>query len=104
MRDLLAAVDECWENFPVKRMDNIWQCLFTSYKGILQSRGNNDFCHHTGRHTPSQTKGAADHHDQSFPLEPVKAAEPAHDRIFAKSSGSVAEVIVAADTTSDDSE
>ena len=23
MRDLLAAVEECWENFPVERMDNV---------------------------------------------------------------------------------
>ena len=42
-RDLLAAVVQCWNEHPAEKMEAVWLCLYTSYRGVLESVGGNEY-------------------------------------------------------------
>ena len=41
-RELLAAVQKCWEEYPIEKMESVWSCLYGSFSGILETGGDND--------------------------------------------------------------
>ena len=47
-RDLLAAVVQCWNEYPAEKMEAVWLCLYTSYRGVLESAGGNEYIRHSG--------------------------------------------------------
>ena len=47
-RDLLAAVVQCWNEYPAEKMEAVWLCLYTSYRGVLESVGGNEYIRHSG--------------------------------------------------------
>ena len=74
--DLVEAVTACWENYPIERMESVWRCLYGSFKGIVETRGDNNYSHHTGsrsKHAKSDREG--DRHDRMFDISAIKDAE-----------------------------
>ena len=47
-RDLLAAVTQCWEDYPADKMESVWLCLYASFLGVLESGGGNEYIRHRG--------------------------------------------------------
>ena len=42
-RDLLDAIIKCWQEYPLKKMESVWRCLYSSFHGVLESFGDNDY-------------------------------------------------------------
>ena len=47
-RELLEAVEDCWKEYPEEKMSSVWVCLYSSFHGVLESGGNNDYPRHRG--------------------------------------------------------
>ena len=78
--DLVKAVESCWEEYPSERMENVWRCLYGSFKGIVRANGDNTYSHHTGSRTAhSRSQRAGEKHDMSFPLKEMQRAVKLRD-------------------------
>ena len=47
-RDLLNAVEECWKAYPAEKTNSVWSCLHTSFHGVLESGGDNNYPRYRG--------------------------------------------------------
>ena len=47
-RDLLDAIIKCWHEYPLEKMESVWRCLYSSFHGVLESFGDNDYKRHRG--------------------------------------------------------
>ena len=47
-RDLLNAVEECWKAYLAEKMNSVWSCPYTSFNGVLESGGDNNYPCHRG--------------------------------------------------------
>ena len=75
-RDLLAAVQKCWEEYPLEKMESVWSCLYGSSSGILETGGDNDYKRHRGsRSVDSLSSEHSDLHDQLVPRLLVTGAK-----------------------------
>ena len=43
IRDLLDAIIKCWHENPLEKMESVWRCLYSSFHGVLESFGDNDY-------------------------------------------------------------
>ena len=78
VKDLVAAVKLCLDEYPAERMDAVLRCLIASYNGIITTMGDlgNNYSHHTGsRAAHSRSRRAGDAPDRSMPLNDVHRAE-----------------------------
>ncbi|XP_065195838.1 uncharacterized protein LOC135827237 [Sycon ciliatum] len=50
-QELLAAILDCWREYPAEKMESVWRCLHNSYHGILESGGGNEYPRHRGSRT-----------------------------------------------------
>ena len=74
--ELKEAVENCWQEYPADRMPAVWNCLFASFKGIVESNGDNSYSHPTGsRHAHHISAEEGEHHDRRFPVQNIKEAE-----------------------------
>ena len=73
--ELKEAVENCWQEYPADRMAAIWNCLFASLKGIVESKGDNSYSHHTGSRHAHHISAEGAHHDRLFLLQNIKEAE-----------------------------
>ena len=74
--ELKEAVENCWQEYPADRMAAVWNCLFASFKGIVESKEDNSYSHNTGsRHAHHISAKEGEHHDRRFPLQNIKEAE-----------------------------
>ena len=46
--ELLEAVEDCWKEYPEEKMSSVWVCLYSSFHGVLESGGKNDYPRHRG--------------------------------------------------------
>ena len=64
-RDLLAAVQRCWEEYLEEKMESVWHCLYSSYKGIFEDGGGNDYQRSRGsRAALNRGREVSDDHDK----------------------------------------
>ena len=35
--DLLAAAVQCWQVYSSEKMESVWLCLYSSFRGVLES-------------------------------------------------------------------
>ena len=80
--DLVEAVKDSWTAYPAERMEAVWRVLYASFKGIMETSGDNSYSHHTGSraaHKASARRGET--HDRSFPIDKVHQAEKARDSL-----------------------
>ena len=35
--DLLAAAVQCWQEYPLEKMESVWLCLYSSFHGVQES-------------------------------------------------------------------
>ena len=47
-RDLLDAIIKCWHKYPIEKIESVWRCLSSSFHGVLDSFGDNDYKRHRG--------------------------------------------------------
>ena len=74
--DLVEAVTDCWHAYPLEKMESVWRCLYASFKGIVETGGDNQYSHHTGsRAKHSESDRAGERHDRSLPLTKIRAAQ-----------------------------
>ena len=85
-------------------MENVWRCLFASFKGIIQSRGDNTYSHHTGARGKRRTTAAADRHDRNFPKRQILSAEKVRDEMVVQLATPDIESRQASDLSSDESD
>ena len=45
-RDLLDAIIKCWHEYPLEKMESVWRCLYSSFHGVLESFGDNNYKRH----------------------------------------------------------
>ena len=103
MKDLSAAVIACWEEYPKDRMSAVWSCLYASFKGILETGGDNTYGKHTGsRKARHESHEAGKIHDRSCPLQVITAAEKVHDELASALDGAVSRVEREVDSDSED--
>ena len=75
-RELLAAVQKCWEEYPLEKMESVWSCLYGSFSGILETGGDNDFKRHRGSRSAHRLSSEhGDLHDQLVPRRLVTGAK-----------------------------
>ena len=61
-------------------MENVWRCLYGSFKGIVRATSDNIYRHHTGSRTDhSRSQRAGEKHDMSFPLKEMQRAVKLRD-------------------------
>lgn len=73
-KDLLEAVERCWDEYPVERMDCVWRALYSSYHGILTTGGSNEYEKHRGSRTKRSEK-QADNFNREVPRSTITAAK-----------------------------
>ena len=56
-RDLLDAIIKCWHEYPLEKMESVWRCLYSSFHGVLESFGDNDYKRHRGVRGSRGTEG-----------------------------------------------
>ncbi|XP_065197249.1 uncharacterized protein LOC135828754 [Sycon ciliatum] len=71
--DLIHAVESCWQAYPAERMENVWSCPFGSFKGIVDTSGDNSYSHHSGSRT-AHRRGTGDRQDRAFGVKRIKEA------------------------------
>lgn len=75
-RELLDAVISCWDAYPAEKMRSVWHCLYNSFKGILETGGDNDFSRHRGsRRAHAMGEEAGDLEDQVVSRRVITNAE-----------------------------
>ena len=75
-RELLAAVQKCWEEYPLEKTESVWSCLYGSFSGILETGGDNECKRHRGsRSAHSLSSEHGDLHDQLVPRRLVTGAK-----------------------------
>ena len=78
--DLVAAVEQSWSEYPMDRMAAVWRVLYASFKGIVETHGDNSYSHHTGsRAAHSSSKRRGDSHNRFFPISAIRQAEKAKE-------------------------
>ena len=103
VKDLSAAVIACWEEYPQDRMSAVWSCLYASFKGILETGGDNIYGKHTGsRKAHHESREAGEIHDRSCPLQVITAAEKVRDELASALDGAVSGVESEVDSDSED--
>ena len=104
VKDLVAAVKLCWDEYPAERMDAVWRCLFPSYNSIIATMGDNKYSHHTGRRAAhSRSKRAGDAHDRSMHLNDVHRSEE-QLKLYARKLDGLDEVRTSSSDSSDKEE
>ena len=74
--ELLAAVQKCWEEYPLEKMKSVWSCLYGSFPGIWETGGDNDYKRHRrSRSAHSLSSEHGDLHDQLVPHRLVIGAK-----------------------------
>ena len=66
--DLIKAVESCWHSYPADRMESVWRCLFASFRGIVETSGDNSYSHHSGSRTAYQ-RGRGDSRNRSYGIK-----------------------------------
>ena len=103
--ELKEAVESCWQEYPAGRMAAVWNCLFASFKGIVESKGDNSYSHHTGsRHAHHISAEEGEHHDRRFLLQNIKEAEKSLDFLRNEVDADAESGVDAASSSSDDDE
>ena len=67
-KDLLQAR----ASYPKEKMDSVWYCLYASFHGVLESRGDNDYARHQGSRA---ARRVSDILDRSVSGSSITAAE-----------------------------
>lgn len=103
--DLVEAVKEARQDYPVEKMESIWRLLYASFKGILSADGDNSYSHHTGScaaHSKSAQEG--DRHDHTLATEKIKAAELKRNELEKALSSVTNEIVSTSDMESSNEE
>ena len=46
--DMLDAIIKCWHEYQLEKTESVWRCLHSSFHGVLESFGDNDYKSHRG--------------------------------------------------------
>ena len=72
-RDLLDAIIKCWHEYHVEKIEGVWRCLYTSFHGVLETFGHNDYKIHRGVRGSRDTEDGLQHRTVGGRL--IKGAE-----------------------------